>query len=327
MNVFVFSLLFIFPHLVIQAKNVLITGGAGFLGSHLCDRKIQEGHHVYCLDRFSGSKKNIAHLLSHPNFTIVQADVTEPIMMEVPLDEIYNFASIVSPQKFQKDPLKTTLTNVLGAHHVLQLAKKTGAKIFQASTSEIYGDLWDHPQQEKDYGNVNPIGIRACYQEGKRCAETLFFDYHRQYGVKIKIGRIFNIYGPRNDGRMVSNFIVQALNNEPITLHGKGEQIKSCCYVDDLIDAVCAFMNTPDEITGPINLGDPQEFTVLEIATKVISLTSSSSSIVYHPLPQDDPRRARPDISLAKEILHWSPKTPLDQGLSETIIYYKKLNN
>ena len=329
MKLFLLSLLFIYTHLTIHGKNILVTGGAGFLGSHLCERKIQEGHNVYCLVKFAGSKENISHLLSHPNFTTIQADVTEPILIDVPLDEIYNFACPVYRKAFI-DPIKTMMTNIMGAIFVLQLAERTGAKVFQASTAEIYGDSPKLPEQEKDWGYVNPIGVRACYVEGKRCAEALFFDYHRRHGVKIKVGRVYHTYGPRmgkNSGSMLSNFINQALNDEPITIFGKGDQTRTLCYVNDLIDAICTFMNTPDEITGPINLGDTHEYTVSEIATKVIFLTDSRSPIVYAPLRQDDSQRRCPDISLAQEILHWSPRTPINQGLAETISYFKKLSS
>jgi len=309
------------------SKCALVTGGAGFLGSNMCERLIREGYQVYCLDNLStGSQENIKHLLSHSNFTFIQADVTESPELTVQFDEIYNFACPASPPHYQKDPIKTMMTNIQGALFVLNLAKKTDAKVFQSSTSEIYGDPLCHPQQESYWGNVNPIGIRACYDEGKRCAETLFFDYNRIHGVRIKVGRIFNTYGPRmqlNDGRVVSNFIVQALQNIPITIYGQGEQTRSFCYVDDLMDAIRAFMNTSDEVTGPMNLGNPGEYTVLELATKVITLTQSSSPIVLKPLPQDDPKKRQPDIALAKQVLNWNPKIPIDDGLKKTISYFR----
>jgi len=324
-------LLCLFIHFTIltaeESKAVLVTGGAGFLGSHMCDRLIQKGHRVYCLDNLStGSQKNIEHLLNHPNFTFLLADVTKPIELEVHLDEIFNFACPASPVQYQLDPIKTLKTNVWGSLFLLQLAEKTHAKIFQASTSEVYGDPLKHPQQETDWGNVNPIGIRSCYDEGKRCAETLFFDYHRSHGIRIKVGRIFNTYGPRmsfDDGRVISNFIIQALNDSPITVYGNGDQTRSFCYVDDLIDAICAFMNTSDAVIGPMNLGNPQEHTILQIAAKVMAFTDSHSPIIFKPLPQDDPRKRRPDISLAQQILHWSPKISLDEGLNLTITDFK----
>lgn len=312
-------------------KHILVTGGAGFLGSHLCERLIQDGHRVYCLDDLStGSIENVEHLLSSSNFTFIQADITEPQDFTFHVDEIYNLACPASPIHYQKDPVKTFKANVFGALFVLELARKTGAKVFQSSTSEVYGDPIEHPQKEIHWGNVNPIGIRSCYDEGKRSAETLFFDYQRMYGTKIKVARIFNTYGPRmnlDDGRVVSNFIVQAVENLPITIYGQGEQTRSFCYVDDLIEGFLALMNTSDEVTGPINLGNPGEYTMIELANKVIQYTSSSSSLVFHPLPQDDPKKRKPDITLAEKILKWSPAVELDQGLQTTIEYFKKKLN
>lgn len=308
-------------------KQILVTGGAGFLGSHLCERLIKEGHKVYCLDNlFTGSKENIKHLSEHPNFAFFEDDVINPKEFYIQFDEIYNLACPASPIHYQEDPIKTLKTNVFGALFVLELAKQTGATVFQASTSEIYGDPLIHPQQENYWGNVNPIGIRACYDEGKRCAETLFFDYHRMYGVKIKVARIFNTYGPRmskEDGRVVSNFITQALENKPLFMHGSGEQTRSFCYVDDLIDAIFLFMKTPEKVTGPINLGNPEEYTIFELANKIIDLTDSTSSIAFHPLPQDDPKKRRPDITLASDLLNWFPKVPLEDGLKNTILFFQ----
>ena len=306
-------------------KRILVTGGAGFLGSHLCDRLIQEGHDVLCLDNFfTGSKRNILHLMQNPNFELVRHDLAFPIFLEV--DEIYNLACPASPIHYQHNPVKTVKTNVLGSIHMLGLAKRVHAKILQASTSEVYGDPVVHPQTESYWGNVNTIGIRSCYDEGKRCAETLFFDYHRQNKVNIRVVRIFNTYGPRmhpNDGRVVSNFIVQALNNQDITVYGDGSQTRSFCFVDDLVDGMVRMMNRSDEFVGPVNLGNPTEFTILELAEKIIEATGSKSRIVFRPLPQDDPLQRRPDISLAKEKLQWEPDTALDEGLQTTIAYFK----
>jgi len=306
-------------------KRILVTGGAGFLGSHLCDRLIQEGHDVLCLDNFfTGSKRNILHLMQNPNFELVRHDLAFPVFLEV--DEIYNLACPASPIHYQHNPVKTVKTNVLGSIHMLGLAKRVHAKILQASTSEVYGDPVVHPQTESYWGNVNTIGIRSCYDEGKRCAETLFFDYHRQNNVNIRVVRIFNTYGPRmhpNDGRVVSNFIVQALNNQDITVYGDGSQTRSFCYVDDLIDGMVRMMNGRDEFVGPVNLGNPTEFTILALAQKIIEVTDSKSRIVFRPLPQDDPLQRQPDISLAKEKLQWEPGTALDEGLQSTIAYFK----
>jgi len=306
-------------------KRIMVTGGAGFLGSHLCERLLDRGCEVLCIDNyFTGSRQNIAHLLDHPMFETIRHDVTFPLYVEV--DEIYNLACPASPIHYQHDPVQTTKTSVHGAINVLGLAKRLGAKAFQASTSEVYGDPSVHPQPEEYWGNVNPIGPRACYDEGKRCAETLFFDYHRQHGLPIKVVRIFNTYGPRmhpNDGRVVSNFIMQALKGEPITIYGDGQQTRSFCYVDDLIEGFLRFMDTPPEVTGPLNLGNPSEFTMLELAEKVIRLTGSSSRIVHHPLPQDDPKQRRPNIDKARSLLNWEPRVPLDEGLERTIAYFR----
>ncbi len=310
-----------------QVKTVLVTGGAGFLGSHLCERLLADGHKVICLDNFfTGSRENILPFLDHPHFTLVEHDVCQGIDIEA--DEIYNLACPASPIHYQFDPVKTIKTNVHGALNMLELAAKRGAKILQASTSEVYGDPHVHPQREDYWGNVNPIGIRSCYDEGKRCAETLFFDFHRQLGVPIKVARIFNTYGPRmhpNDGRVVSNFIVQALKNAPITIYGQGSQTRSFCFYEDLIEGLIRLMNAPAEITGPINLGNPVEFTILELASLVITLTGSRSEIVFHPLPGDDPKQRKPDIALAREKLSWEPKVPLKEGLMATIEYFDKL--
>jgi UDP-glucuronate decarboxylase len=306
-------------------KRILVTGGAGFLGSHLCERLLREGHEVICADNlFTGSKDNVRHLLANPYFEFMRHDVTFPLFVEV--DEIYNLACPASPIHYQYDPVQTTKTSVHGAINMLGLARRVKAKIFQASTSEVYGDPRIHPQREDYWGHVNPIGQRACYDEGKRCAETLFFDYHRQHHVRIKVARIFNTYGPRmhpNDGRVVSNFIVQALNNEPITMYGNGTQTRSFCYVDDLIEGFIRLMNSDDKVTGPINLGNPGEFTMIELAQKVIALSGSSSTIVHKPLPPDDPKQRQPDISAAQQVLGWQPTIQLDLGLARTIEYFK----
>jgi len=309
-------------------KKILVTGGAGFLGSHLCDRLVAEGHHVLCVDNyFTGSKNNIAHLLDNKNFEVIRQDVCFPLYVEV--DEIYNLACPASPFYYQWDPIQTMKTSVLGSYNLLGLAKRTGAKILQASTSEIYGDPKIHPQPESYWGNVNPIGIRSCYDEGKRAAETLFMDYYRVHDVRAKIVRIFNTYGPRmaqNDGRVVSNFIVQALQGKDITIYGDGQQTRSFCYVDDLLDAMQAHMNyADDDFIGPINIGNPGEFTMWELAHKVKELTGSNSQILQMPLPQDDPKQRRPDISLAKSRLNWEPKINLEQGLIKTIDYFRKI--
>jgi UDP-glucuronate decarboxylase len=306
-------------------KRVLVTGGAGFLGSHLCDRLIIEGHEVLCLDNFfTGTKQNIEHLFDHPRFELMRHDVCFPLYIEV--DEIYNLACPASPIHYQHDPVQTTKTSVHGAINMLGLAKRVGAKIFQASTSEVYGDPEVHPQTEDYWGRVNPIGIRACYDEGKRCAETLFFDYHRQHDLRVKVARIFNTYGPRmhpNDGRVVSNFVNQAISNDPITIYGDGSQTRSFCYVDDLIDSFIRIMETSDEVIGPINLGNPKEFTMLELAKLILEFTGSSSELVFHPLPSDDPVQRKPDISRARETLGWVPEVELERGLKLTIEYFK----
>jgi UDP-glucuronate decarboxylase len=308
-----------------EMKRILISGGAGFLGSHLCDRLLAEGHDVLCLDNlYTGSKNNIRHLIGHPNFEFIRHDITQPIFLEV--DEIYNLACPASPVHYQYNPIKTIKTSVMGAINTLGLAKRVKAKILQASTSEVYGDPEIHPQPEEYWGRVNPIGIRSCYDEGKRAAECLMMDYHRQNGVRIKIVRIFNTYGPRmaiNDGRVVSNFIVQAIKGEDITVYGNGSQTRSFCYYEDLIEGIIGMMSTTDGIIGPVNLGNPSEFTILELAENVIRLTGSSSRIVFNPLPQDDPTQRRPDISKAKELLHWTPRIPLADGLAKTIQYFK----
>jgi UDP-glucuronate decarboxylase len=306
-------------------KRILVTGGAGFLGSHLCERLLAEGNDVLCVDNFyTGRKDNILHLFANPHFEVMRHDITFPLYVEV--DEIYNLACPASPIHYQFDPVQTTKTSVHGAINMLGLAKRVKAKILQASTSEVYGDPQVHPQSESYWGHVNCIGSRSCYDEGKRCAETLFFDYYRQHKLRIKVMRIFNTYGPRmrpDDGRVVSTFIVQALKNEPITIFGDGKQTRSFCYVDDLIEAILRLMNTPDDFTGPINCGSPDEFTMLELAQKVIALTGSSSQIVFKPLPSDDPRQRKPDISLARMVLKWTPHTSLDEGLMKTIAYLK----
>jgi UDP-glucuronate decarboxylase len=308
-------------------KRVLVTGGAGFLGSHLCERLLAEGQDVLCVDNlYTGSKHHIAHLLGNPNFEFMRHDITFPMYVEV--DEIYNLACPASPVHYQNDPVATTKVNVHGAINMLGLAKRLRAKILQASTSEVYGDPDVHPQPESYVGSVNPIGPRSCYDEGKRCAETLFFDYWRQHRLQIKIARIFNTYGPRmhpNDGRVVSNFIVQALHDRPITIYGDGTQTRSFAYVDDLIEGFVRLMNTDDAVTGPINLGNPGEFTILELAQQIIEITGSTSPIVHHPLPIDDPQRRKPDISLARDILNWQPAVDLDTGLKKTIAYFEAL--
>jgi len=306
-------------------KKILVTGGAGFLGSHLCDRLVEQGHHVLCVDNyFTGSKRNIEHLLDCKNFEVIRQDICIPLYVEV--DEIYNLACPASPVHYQRDPVQTTKTSIIGAYNMLGLAKRTGAKILQASTSEVYGDPTVHPQPEGYWGNVNPIGIRSCYDEGKRAAETLFFDYHRMHDVRIKVMRIFNTYGPRMaeaDGRVVSNFIVQALRNQDITIYGDGLQTRSFCYVDDLLNGMMALMASDDAITGPVNIGNPGEFTIRELAEQVIFITGSASKIIQHPLPQDDPRQRRPDITMAKSVLGWEPKIQLEQGLNKTIDYFR----
>jgi UDP-glucuronate decarboxylase len=310
-----------------SSKTILITGGAGFLGSHLCDRLLMEGHDVICLDNFfTGTKRNIEHLLDHPHFEFIRHDVTFPLYIEV--DEIYNLACPASPIHYQHDPVQTTKTSVHGAINMLGLAKRLKCAIFQASTSEVYGDPTIHPQTEDYWGNVNPIGIRSCYDEGKRCAETLFFDYWRQHRLKIKVARIFNTYGPRmhpNDGRVVSNFIVQALKGEPITIYGSGNQTRSFCFVDDLIDGFVRLMDTAPDMTGPINLGNPTEFTIRSLAEHVIEMTNSRSSLIFKELPEDDPKQRQPNIELAKAKLGWEPKVPLRDGLRLTIAYFDRL--
>ena len=309
-------------------KKILVTGGAGFLGSHLCDRLVSQGHHVLCVDNyFTGSKKNIEHLLDQKNFEVIRQDVCFPLYVEV--DEIYNLACPASPYYYQWDPIQTMKTSILGSYNLLGLAKRTGAKILQASTSEVYGDPKIHPQTEDYWGNVNPIGIRSCYDEGKRAAETLFMDYYRVHDVRAKIVRIFNTYGPRmavNDGRVVSNFIVQALQGKDITIYGDGMQTRSFCYVDDLLDGMMAMMNhSDDNFIGPVNIGNPGEFTMWELAHKVIELTGSKSEILQQALPQDDPKQRRPDITEAKKMLKWEPTISLEQGLVKTIDYFRKV--
>ena len=308
-------------------KRILITGGAGFLGSHLCDRLIKDGHDVLCADNFfTGSKTNIAHLIGHPYFELMRHDVTFPLYVEV--DRIFNLACPASPIHYQHDPVQTTKTSVHGAINMLGLAKRVKARIFQASTSEVYGDPEEHPQSESYWGRVNPIGPRSCYDEGKRCAETLFFDYQRQHNMDIKVVRIFNTYGPRmhpNDGRVVSNFIVQALRGNDITIYGDGSQTRSFCYVDDMIEGFVRMMDSEQGFTGPVNLGNPGEFTMLELAESVLRLTGSKSKLTYKPLPTDDPRQRQPDITLAKAKLDWEPRVLLEDGLKETIAYFRKL--
>lgn len=308
-------------------KKILVTGGAGFLGSHLCDRLLEQGHEVICLDSFfTGRRENIEHLKDHPRFSVLAQDVIAPIAIDT-LDEIYNLACPASPVHYQFDPVHTMKTSVLGALNVLELAKKTGAKIFQASTSEVYGDPAVHPQVESYWGNVNPIGPRSCYDEGKRAAETLFFDYHRTLGIPIKVVRIFNTYGPRmaaDDGRVVSNFIIQALRGEDLTIYGDGSQTRSFCFADDLVEGFIKLMNSDASIIGPINMGNPGEFTMIELAEKVLRQTGSKSKLIHLPLPQDDPKQRRPDITLAQQLLGWELTVPLDQGLEKTIEYFKR---
>ena len=307
--------------------RTLVTGGAGFLGSHLCDRLLAQGHDLVCLDNFfTGTKDNVAHLIGNPHFELMRHDVTFPLYIEV--DQIFNLACPASPIHYQHDPVQTTKTSVHGAINMLGLAKRTRAKIFQASTSEVYGDPEIHPQPESYWGKVNPIGVRSCYDEGKRCAETLFFDYHRQHSLDIKVARIFNTYGPRmhpNDGRVVSNFIVQALKGEDITIYGDGQQTRSFCYVDDLIDGFLRLMETEPGFTGPVNLGNPGEFTMLELAEKVIASVGGKSKLVFLPLPADDPKQRQPDITLAKDKLGWQPKVSLEDGLERTVAYFRQL--
>ena len=308
-------------------KRILVTGGAGFLGSHLCERLIEEGHDIICVDNFfTGSKNNILHLLPHPCFELIRHDIINPIYLEI--DEIYNLACPASPVHYQFNPIKTIKTSVMGAINTLGLAKRVKAKILQASTSEVYGDPEIHPQTEAYWGRVNPIGIRSCYDEGKRAAECLMMDYHRQNQVNIKIVRIFNTYGPRmavNDGRVVSNFIVQALTHQDITVYGDGSQTRSFCYVDDMIDGIIRMMATPDDFLGPVNLGNPREFTILELAERLIRMTGSRAKIIFKPLPQDDPTQRKPDIRLARETLGWRPKIPLEEGIEKTIAYFRSV--
>jgi len=308
-------------------KTIVVAGGAGFLGSHLCERLLADGHQVLCVDNFhTGSEANIAHLRRHPRFELLRHDITVPLFVQA--QEIYNLACPASPQHYQRDPVYTVKTNVLGAIHMLELARHAKARVLQASTSEVYGDPQVHPQVESYWGHVNPTGPRACYDEGKRCAETLFFDYHRSRGLPVKVARIFNTYGPRmriDDGRVVSNFVVQALRNEPITVYGDGSQTRSFCYVDDLVDGLVRLMATADEVTGPVNLGNPGEFTVRQLAEQVIRLTGSRSHIVHQPLPVNDPTRRRPDVGLAKELLDWQPQVELEVGLRRTIEHFDAL--
>lgn len=310
-----------------QGLRVLVAGGAGFLGSHLCERLLAQGHQVQAVDNFyTGNRDNVAHLLRDQHFSVLEHDVVDPLDIEV--DQIFNLACPASPPHYQRDPVKTTMTSVLGAYNLLELARRTGAKILQASTSEVYGDPSIHPQPETYWGNVNPIGIRSCYDEGKRVSETLLFDFHRQYGIPIKVVRIFNTYGPRmdpQDGRVVSNFIVQALRGEDITIYGDGSQTRSFCFVDDLIEGFIRFMDTPAEVTGPINLGNTGEFTVGELAQKVLAKVGGSSRIVFRELPSDDPKLRQPDITKAREVLGWQPNVPLDEGLDKTIAYFAKV--
>ncbi len=314
------------PRKMTKIKRVLVSGGAGFIGSHLCKRLIDDGCYVICLDNlFTGSKRNIASLMNHPNFEFVEHDVTLPY--EVDVDEIYNLACPASPVHYQHDPIKTIKTSFLGALHMLGIAKRCNAKILQASTSEVYGDPEVHPQMESYWGNVNPVGYRSCYDEGKRCAETLFMDYHRQHGIRIKVVRIFNTYGPNmlpNDGRVISNFVLQALRNEDITIYGTGDQTRSFQYVDDLIEGMVKMMATEDDFIGPVNLGNPREFTIRQLAQKVIEQTGSSSKLIYKPLPHDDPQKRRPNIALAQEKLVWQPLVPLEIGLERIIAYFRE---
>ncbi len=313
--------------MTVTSKRILVTGGAGFLGSHLCEALLERGHDVLCVDNyFTGRRANVAHLLDNPNFEVMRHDVTFPLYAEV--DEIYNLACPASPVHYQHDPVQTTKTSVHGAINMLGLAKRLRARILQASTSEVYGDPEVHPQTEDYWGNVNPIGFRSCYDEGKRCAETLFFDYHRQHALRIKVARIFNTYGPRmhpDDGRVVSNFIMQALAGAPITIYGEGNQTRSFCFVSDMVDGLIRLMNTPDDFTGPVNIGNPVEMTIRELAEKIVAMTGSKSSLVFKPLPHDDPVQRRPDISLAKRALGWEPKIALDQGLEATVAYFARL--
>lgn len=305
-------------------KRILVTGGAGFLGSHLCEALLKMGHHVTCLDNFcTGSRSNLEALLLHPHFQLIEQDISLPFDLAV--NEIYNLACPASPIHYQTDPIQTTKTNVFGAIHVLELAIRYNAKVLQASTSEVYGDPEIHPQAEGYWGHVNPIGLRSCYDEGKRCAETLFFDYYRQHGIRIKVARIFNTYGPRmlsNDGRVVSNFIVQALKNEPITIYGEGTQTRSFCFVDDLINGLILLMDSKDTFTGPVNIGNPVEYQIVDLARLILQLTQSSSPFIFQPLPNDDPKQRKPDITLAKKVLNWHPKIPLEQGLQITLNYF-----
>ncbi|NQX88264.1 MAG: SDR family oxidoreductase [Halioglobus sp.] len=308
-------------------RRILVTGGAGFLGSHLCERLVALGHDVLCADNFfTGTKDNVVGLLDQPNFELLRHDVTFPLYVEV--DEIYNLACPASPIHYQHDPVQTTKTSVHGAINMLGLAKRTGARIFQASTSEVYGDPQVHPQTEDYWGHVNPVGERSCYDEGKRCAETLFFDYHRQHHLQVKVARIFNTYGPNmhpNDGRVVSNFIMQALRGDPITIFGDGSQTRSFCFVDDLVDGFLALMDSGDEVTGPVNLGNPNEFTITELAEKILSMTHSKSKLITSPLPSDDPLQRQPDISKAKALLNWEPRVQLEEGLGKTIEYFQRM--
>lgn len=310
-----------------MGERILVTGGAGFIGSHLCKRLLEEGHEVICLDNyFTSTKDNILEWLNHPRFELVRHDVTKPMLFEV--DEIYNLACPASPVHYQFNPIKTIKTSILGAIHVLDLANELQAKVLHASTSEVYGDPLVHPQEENYFGNVNPIGIRSCYDEGKRCAETLCFDYHRQFDLDVKVVRIFNTYGPKmhpQDGRVVSNFIMQALKGEPITMYGDGKQTRSFCYVDDLIDGLIRMMNTEKGYTGPVNLGNPMEFTMIELAEQILRLTDSKSPILFKPLPLDDPKKRKPNISLAESKLNWEPKVPIEDGLKLTISYFQEL--
>ena len=311
----------------IDSKRIIVTGGAGFIGSNLCDRLLSDGHEILCVDNFfSGRKENIAHLLDNPHFEFIRHDITFPLYLEA--DIIYHLACPASPVHYAHDPVQTVKTNVHGSINMLGLAKRLGRPIFQASTSEVYGDPEIHPQTEDYWGNVNPIGPRACYDEGKRCAETLFFDYHRQHGIEIKVARIFNTYGPRmriDDGRVVSNFIVQALRNEDITIYGEGTQTRSFCYIDDMVEGIIKFVGLGDDFTGPMNLGNPAEYTIKKLAGIVLELTNSKSKLVYKDLPHDDPKRRRPDITLAKKKLSWEPKTGLAEGIQKTILYFKNL--